>query len=143
MNDFKIFSTELSQLHTILEWVSTEAKSLGFSLRQIRELECGLEEVIVNIIHHGYKNHSGRIEISLLYLSDRLEVTIKDKGPPFNPTKHAVIKEELQKSLEERKEGGLGIHFLRHFIDEMHYQRWENYNILKLAKYKIKKPPLV
>ncbi len=138
MSDFRIFPTELKQLHGILSWISETAKTMGFLDRQIREIELAIEEVIVNIIHHGYKNYSGRIEISLLNLSNRLEITVKDKGPPFNPLTYVakVAHEELQ----ERQEGGLGIHFLRHFMDEINYQRGEVYNILRLVKYKKTSP---
>jgi anti-sigma regulatory factor (Ser/Thr protein kinase) len=55
-----------------------------------------------------------------------------DSGKPFDPTK--VPKPDTQSSLEERKEGGLGIFFMKSFMDSIKYSSIQNLNNLVMAK---------
>jgi len=56
-----------------------------------------------------------------------------DWGKPFNPT--TKPKPDLESGLDERKEGGLGIFFIKKFMDEVSYTRSDCMNLLTIAKY--------
>ena len=58
---------------------------------------------------------------------------VKDDGKPFNILEASEPDIE-GKGLNERKIGGLGIHFVRHFSDDIHYERNNNENILTIIK---------
>ena len=137
MEDNKIFLAKIEQLPEMLSWIRERAKEKAFISADIKRIELAAEEVIVNIIRHAYKNVSGRIHLSVLPFDDRIEITIKDKGPPFNPLD--VKSDKItHKVLEDTKEGGLGIYLLRHCMDDLHYRRWQSFNILTMTKFKKK-----
>ncbi len=97
-------------------------------------MELASEEVFVNIINHGYREGPGKIEIAVeIFPKSRAEIEIKDSAPPFDPLKKRK-KVELDAPMEEREEGGLGIYFVKQFMDEVRYRREGNYNILTLVK---------
>lgn len=139
LEDYKIFPAKIDQLPKILAWVRQKAKEKVFTSSEIKKIELAVEEAVVNIILHAYKNVSGKIYISIVLFEDFIEITIKDKGPPFNllvmPTKKG-----FPEDVEEIEEGGLGLHLLHHCMDELQYQRWESYNILIMKKFKKKIP---
>jgi anti-sigma regulatory factor (Ser/Thr protein kinase) len=62
----------------------------------------------------------------------RLCLEIEDDGRPFDPTVHAPP--DTNAPLDQRKIGGLGIHFIRQTMDVMSYQRRDNHNVLTLVK---------
>ena len=62
----------------------------------------------------------------------RMIFTVSDTGVPFDPTKKAEVDTTL--SAEERPIGGLGIHLVRQLMDEVHYERQGDKNILTLVK---------
>ena len=137
MEDHKIFLAKIDELPEMLSWIRKKAKSKDFAFDDIKKIEIAMEEVIINIIHHAYKNISGRIHLSVLFFSNRIEITVKDKGPPFNPLEVKKEKKSFN-VLEETKEGGMGIFIFRHCMDDFSYRRWESYNILTMIKYKKK-----
>lgn len=99
----------------------------------LKKLELACEEALVNIISYAYDNKIGNIDITLHSNSKRIEITIIDQGRFFNPLlEDRTVNKNL--TLEERKEGGLGILMIKKVMDEVHYKRVENTNVLKLVK---------
>ncbi len=116
------------------EWIRSQIAIMAFDVSTLRKIELASEEALVNIINHAYKDHPGIIEIHILvYPKNYVEIQIRDKGPPFDPLQHEV-KIDKNAPLEERKEGGLGIMMIRKYMDEVHYRRDHDTNILILIK---------
>ena len=57
---------------------------------------------------------------------------ISDNVVSFDPTAKAEVDTTL--SDEEREIGGLGIHLVRHIMDNVEYERKDGRNILRLSK---------
>ena len=57
-------------------------------------------------------------------------IQLSDDGIAFDPTAHIPN----DKATDERQVGGLGIHLIRQLVDEIHYERSEDKNILTLVK---------
>ena len=57
---------------------------------------------------------------------------ISDHGIPFDPTQSPEA--DISLSAEERAIGGLGIHLVRQIMDEIHYERKDDMNVLTLVK---------
>ena len=55
-----------------------------------------------------------------------------DSGIPFDPTQRPEA--DITLPAEDRAIGGLGIHLVRQIMDDIHYERKDNRNILTLAK---------
>jgi len=137
--DQAVFKAELDELNLMMEWIRHQAEKIGFSKTELRKLELASEEALVNVISYAYKDikeQKSGIEISCrIYPQERIEFMIKDKGAPFNPLLHSQKVDRLV-DLEDMPEGGLGILFIRQYMDEVHYQRQHPYNILTLIKKK-------
>jgi serine/threonine-protein kinase RsbW len=126
------FQADLSTLNQIMEYLRAEAVSCGMSEKAILKMELASEEAIVNIISYAYPEKKGILDISCSRMSHRFEIVIKDKGIPFNPI-DAEVGPELDRPIQERKLGGLGIFLIRKVIDEASYQRVGDENLLRLA----------
>lgn len=124
------FPTQLRELPQIFLWLQGHLAQLQCDPPCIRKLELAVEEAVVNVIRHS---KSDRIEIHLKgEAKKQVEITIRDKGFPFNPLEVASLDPSI--SLEERKEGGLGIFLMRQVVDNVHYKREGDFNVLVLKK---------
>ncbi|MBU2650600.1 MAG: ATP-binding protein [Bacteroidetes bacterium] len=106
----------------------------GLSMKDTMNINLLLEEIVTNIVFYAYddeKDHS--IVLSFEKIGNQIRIEVKDDGKPFNILE-AREPDIEGKSLNERKIGGLGIHFVRHFSDEIHYDRKNDENILTIIK---------
>ena len=92
-----------------------------------------LDELLNNVISYAYQGEKERdIEVVFELSGNRLVLTIKDSGVPFNP--FASEPPDITESIEERAIGGLGIHMVRNMMDDYSYQRQINKNVVTLVK---------
>ena len=61
-----------------------------------------------------------------------LEITLRDNGVAFDPTKQAEV--DTEQVTAERQVGGLGIALLRQIADEVRYERIDDINTLTILK---------
>jgi anti-sigma regulatory factor (Ser/Thr protein kinase) len=59
-------------------------------------------------------------------------VTVEDDGVPFNPLE--ATEPDLDRPLEERSIGGLGIHLVKNLMDDVEYRREAGRNYLVMRK---------
>jgi anti-sigma regulatory factor (Ser/Thr protein kinase) len=106
----------------------------GLSPKLMFELNLALEELIVNIISHGFADKEGPKHISVVLgmEDDTLTIAIEDNGVPFDPCRCEVADTGLPP--DEREIGGLGVHLTRKVIDDMSYERRGDRNLLLLRK---------
>jgi len=127
---------QLEQLHFIVETIDEISRDWNISSKASMELNLVLEELYTNIVFYAFpdkKEHLIDIKFSLSS-SGILEVVIIDDGKYFDLI-DASEEVKLDAALEERKVGGLGIHFVKQMMDEMHYERKGGKNVVKLRKY--------
>ncbi len=97
-------------------------------------MNLALEEIVTNIIDYGYKGvEDYDIIIRFTLEKRRLRIQIKDNAPEFNPL-DVKDPDDLDKPLEERNVGGLGIHLVKKFTDNFSYRRSNGKNIVTLTK---------
>ncbi len=96
-------------------------------------IHLAMEEVISNIILYGF-NDKREHEIFVRLELDRnfIIVEVKDDGRPFNPLD--LPKPDLNKPIEEKPIGGLGVYLVRALMDGVEYTRDGDHNILKMKK---------
>jgi len=127
-------AAEIEKLETILDFVRTHADRAGFDRRRTMDLELAVEEAVANICRYAYPGGSGEIEISCWTCSGgAFSIEIADQGRPFDL--FTVEKPVFEDSLSRRKLGGLGIHLIRHMVDEVRYRRAGKQNVLTLIMY--------
>jgi anti-sigma regulatory factor (Ser/Thr protein kinase) len=61
-----------------------------------------------------------------------LLVEVFDDCRPFNPLERPEV--DTTKPLEEKPIGGLGVHLMRKFMDELDYRREEGKNVFRMRK---------
>ncbi len=124
--------TEIEKIQSFLEELSLE---WDFSGELVFELNLLLEEYVVNVIHHAYSDNTAH-EIKLFFKKneDTLSILIEDDGIAFNLTE-VPTSEDVNKPVEERKIGGLGVHFIKSLADHVSYQRANGLNKLTLIKH--------
>jgi len=103
-------------------------KDVAFSMN------LALEEIVTNIIEHGYNGHE-EYDIAIRFSLEKhnLRIQIKDSAPEFNPVA-LPEPDDLNKPLEERHIGGLGIHLVKKFTDNFTYRRMNSKNVISLLK---------
>jgi anti-sigma regulatory factor (Ser/Thr protein kinase) len=100
-------------------------------------MEVSLDEVLANVVRHGLagRGESAWVELELqLEPGDppRCEVRIEDDGPEFDPLRAAAPDTSL--GVDEREVGGLGIELVKRLMDEVHYERRDGRNRLRLVR---------
>lgn len=103
---------------------------------ELNELACddmvlAVDEAVTNAIEHGYGNETGRIEVEVENLPNRIRVAVRDFAAPFDPT--TVPEPELPPTTI----GGLGLHVMQSSVDKLEYKVGASGgNILLLTKNK-------
>jgi serine/threonine-protein kinase RsbW len=108
-------------LSRIRRFVLESAVSGGGDLLAAGELIVAVNEAVVNIVRHAYRNEPGEVEVTVGCSEGEIVVILLDHGPPFDPA--TVLRPDLTLPLEERPFGGLGVHFMHEFCDELRYRR--------------------
>lgn len=125
----------------LCQFVAEGARQSGLSDTAVFHVELACDEACTNIIEHGYGGEDvGDIVISWQTHADQFTITIQDNGRRFNPdnvpvpptvTESEPDEEALTESLQV---GGLGVHFIRKLMDDVHFNTTEQGNVLTLIK---------
>jgi serine/threonine-protein kinase RsbW len=130
------FPGRFDSLAAIGEFIASAAKAAGLDARAVYEVQMAVDEACSNIIEHAYGGEGrGPIECSYLIDDDGLTVILRDHGHSFDPTQ--TSKPVLDCDLEDRKEGGLGLYFMRQMMDQVRFEFTpDSGNVLTLVKYR-------
>ena len=124
---------DLKELDRMRRFVEDQTTALGLDPSDIYDILLAVNEMVTNIIVHGYRGQPGAIEIALRPADDALIIHLRDHAPPFDPTR--VPAPDLTRPLHKRPPGGMGIHLTRRFIDTLsHRITTEGDNELTLVK---------
>jgi serine/threonine-protein kinase RsbW len=134
------FPGRYENLAEISDFVLEAAKETGLDEKACYAVQTAVDEACSNIIEHAYggENH-GNIVCTVDPSPKGLKVILKDNGKSFNPDE--IPDPDLNASLFERKIGGLGLYFMRKFMDEVKFSFSDEHgNQLIMFKRKEKKP---
>ncbi|MFN8058382.1 MAG: ATP-binding protein [Vicinamibacterales bacterium] len=109
----------------------TFATSAGVSAPVQRDMHAAIDELVSNIILHGYgDDESGhRITAHVTCSKSALDVEIVDDSRAFDPLNEQPSRDEHGLQI-----GGFGIRLARHWVDEIRYTRRDDRNHLQLTK---------
>jgi anti-sigma regulatory factor (Ser/Thr protein kinase) len=98
------------------------------------KINLALEEIVSNIINYGFDDEAKHlIAITIEQIEGAVRIVVEDNGTAFNPLEMEEP-DSLNKPIEEREVGGLGIYFVKQFMDYEEYRREEGKNILIIEK---------
>ena len=128
-----ILHNDIQQIPQLAEFVETIAEEKQLDQSLAMSLNLALEEAVTNVILYAYpKGADGLVDVEAILKPHSLEFIITDSGVPFDPT--AVPEADVTLSADERPIGGLGIYLVNKLMDELHYQRIDDKNVLSMKK---------
>ena len=135
MTESRKFTATLAEFDGMMQWIRDVMQREASRHPRYKKLELVMEEVLINVIQHGYESKGGIVEIA--YQGDEKKITfvVRDQGIPHNPLEYAIPMDK-QAPIEAREAGGLGIHLIRMYVDESSYVREGNWNVLTLTHYR-------
>jgi anti-sigma regulatory factor (Ser/Thr protein kinase) len=123
-------------LTTLMEFVDSVAKKIGFTKSALYKIKLASEEAIINIINHAYPDNEGHITVICDEITEPkkgLKLHISDTGVAFNPL--TKVDPDTNQPIDERSIGGLGIYLIKKTANELFYERDGNMNSLIIIFY--------
>lgn len=119
-----------SECNRLYEFLADNLEPLPVTKEFRHDLKLVAEELLANIINHGYdKDTEQPIDVDLAFDGDRVELTFTDSGQAFNP-----LDSEHPERLNDLSEGGMGILLVKALTDEQHYRRDGERNVFTVTK---------
>lgn len=126
--------SDINEIPRVSDLIESVMQGHGFPDEDILDTQLAVEEVVTNVIVHGYGDAGGEILVSLSYNADdaAIEIRVEDFAEPFDPL--TLPEPDISASMDDRKIGGLGIFLTRQVMDDIRYRYENNRNILVLRK---------
>lgn len=126
-------SNHLSELERMSQALSSWCRANAVPSAAEIQVNLALDEIVSNVIRHGWiDNGEHRVCVRVFRLEDELKVEVEDDARSFNPLE--VPAPEIDQPLEQRTVGGLGIHLVRQFMDNLEYRQRNGRNLLVMKK---------
>jgi anti-sigma regulatory factor (Ser/Thr protein kinase) len=127
--------SDVDRLAEVRAFVREAVLDFGGSARIAEDLVQAVDEATCNVMLHGYGGAPGEVEIEAVVRDGRIEITLADRAPVFDPT--AAPHVDVSKPPISRRRGGMGmgVHLLRTMTDEVrHHVRPDGGNELTLVR---------
>ncbi len=122
------------------ELVAQVAKRVGFPDNQCAQWASAVDEAVANVINHGYERRAdGPIWLRIYPLADDeqgpgMRIIIEDEAKQVEP-------EQIRgRDLEDIRPGGLGVHIIREYMDQVSYQKRERAGMRLTISKRVKGP---
>ena len=103
-------------------------------LKAQMQLDVAVDELFGNIAQYAYPDGTGSVTVRFDHdeAARMVSVTFVDSGVPFDPLKQRDP--DVSLSIDDRKEGGLGIFMVKKTMDHMVYRHEDGCNLLTIYK---------
>jgi phosphoserine phosphatase RsbU/P len=118
-------------LDEVINFIAVELEKVGYPSDKKNEICIAVEEIFLNIAGYAYKPDNGNVDISIS-TKEKTMIRFEDTGRPYNPLEQPSP--DLEKPLNEREIGGLGVYMVRNIMDNVEYSYIKNKNILVITK---------
>lgn len=113
-------AADVEKLGEIRRFLEERAAALGASSEVIEEMILAVNEAATNIIVHGYQGSPGVVEVEVRAEQSDLWVALRDQAQHYDPTRAPMP--DVNAPLSARPFGGMGVHMMRHYTDELRYR---------------------
>jgi anti-sigma regulatory factor (Ser/Thr protein kinase) len=112
----------LSSLEPIRIYVRQVSEQAGLDKKRAYRLQLAIDEIATNIVRYGYQDGTidGEIVLESTIGPEELTITLKDTATRFDPFSRTTPG-DLDKPLQDRPIGGLGIFLAIENVDEYRY----------------------
>lgn len=116
----RTFARRIDALEAISRFVSEFVAAQGLTESRKFDIQFVVEEIFTNMVKYD-RDGEQEIGVRLQIRGERLEVAVTDFGvEPFDVTR--VPEPNLERPLEERGPGGLGLHLVRKLSESLEYR---------------------
>ena len=131
-----VVDAQLDNLDRVRRFIEESCREFGAGDAVISDLRLATDEVVSNIIIHGYKQRAGDIEVEVERKDDALLVRLRDNATVFDPAARSVPASPAPRGL--KSPGGLGIRLIQESIDDISHRVTESGgNELVLIKHNV------
>jgi anti-sigma regulatory factor (Ser/Thr protein kinase) len=104
----------------------------GLSSDLTYRLTLSLDEIVSNVIRHGYSDTNDHVvDVQLTVRDGVVTAVIEDDGHAYDPRQSP--EPDFSMPVEQRGPGGLGIHLVRQMMDSIDYARRDDRNTLTVT----------
>lgn len=126
-----------SELEKIRNFIIGCASNFGFDTRESYNIALAVDEACSNLIKYAFKMDSSKeIQVRIEPSKDKMfVVSISDDAVPFDPLQ--ISSPDMTEYFKKYIKGGLGIHIMKLFMDEISYKPKsdsKSKNVLMLKK---------
>jgi serine/threonine-protein kinase RsbW len=108
---------DVARLAEVRGFVRRTLTTAGADASAAADVVQAVDEIVTNVIEHGYGGGRGTIEVEVGVAGDEVTVRVRDGCPPFDPT--GVPSPDTEAPLARRPLGGMGVHLSRVLTDRM------------------------
>lgn len=95
------------------------------------KLQLIMEELALNVVHHGSEGKECTIELVLEWNEPILNISFRDNGKQFDPL--SVPPPDINADLENRPVGGLGLFLVKEMTSKLTYRYENGFNRLDMS----------
>jgi serine/threonine-protein kinase RsbW len=121
-------TSECSRLYAFL---SDNIADLPVTEEQHHDLKLAAEEILSNIIRHGYDSSTeATIILEFIVTENSISLVFSDTGRAFNP-----LDASSMSAGDDLSQGGMGIQLVKSLTDDQSYERKDNTNVFTVTKH--------
>ena len=129
-------TSSLAELGRVSPWIGELAAEFEIPNETRFAIELCLEEVLSNIVRHGYRGESGHnLSVEFVRAESGAIFVVEDSAPAFEPRQPA---DAVPEDLTTIQPGGQGLRLLFRFANSVEYERLADGNRVTL-RFAIKK----
>lgn len=120
----------LDSLSEIGQYVNAAAQAAGLEKKVAYRLRLAVDEVATNSIIHGYEESgtTGDLVVRAEMDSEKLTIIVEDSAPPFDLRSLQERPDHIDKPVEDRPIGGLGVFLTIQNVDKFDYEYVDHHN---------------
>ena len=133
-SEARAFQARSDQLALALAFIEEVCERQGVAPGDTLRLTLVVEELFTNTLMHGHRgDHTSQVHIELEVRPAQLALRMADQAPPFDPLQYLARLPALDRPLEERKPGGLGLPLVAQMSETLDYAHVDGFNRLSLV----------
>lgn len=123
----------IEHMAALRQFVEDTASGWQADPNELADVVLAVDELATNTALYGYRDRPGTVDVVVRRAGPDLFVILRDRAPTFDP--RTVPPPDLTLPIEERPIGGLGLHLVRHMVDDLqHRSRMGGGNEITLIK---------